>query len=73
MIIIIGGRYDYHHYYCGSKQYIDVDYHMDNIWKEGQLLLCSRCCPIYLSIHPSNPLDLPSFLILILTIIPTME
>ena len=46
---------------------------MDNIWKEGQLLLCSRCCPIYLCIHPSNPLDLPSLLILILTIIPTME
>jgi hypothetical protein len=34
-------------------QYVDVDYHKDTIWKEGQQLLCSR------SIYPSNPLDLP--------------
>ena len=34
---------------------------MDNISKEGQLLLCSRCCPIYVSIYPSIQSPRPSF------------
>ena len=39
--------------------HIDVDYHIDTIWKEGQQLLCSR------SIYPYIESLRPSFLILI--------